>query len=112
MFRVAHQRYALYFHKKYQAKGHLWQAKFYSCAMSEVYAIMAIRYVECNSWYGARGLGYFSLGVYGNTGELIVLADAREYIDVVFWEQYLLTDDASEFAASLHKNTFAGALFR
>ena len=34
--------------KRGEARGHIWQSRFYSCALSERYLRMALRYVELN----------------------------------------------------------------
>ncbi|MBU0502961.1 MAG: transposase [Candidatus Omnitrophota bacterium] len=47
-FNIAHMRYAQYFNKKLQQRGHLWQGRFYSCALDEAHLILAVRYVERN----------------------------------------------------------------
>lgn len=47
-FNVAHMRYSQYFNKKIQAKGHLWQGRFYSCVLDEPHLILAAKYIERN----------------------------------------------------------------
>jgi putative transposase len=47
-FNTLHMRYAQYFNKKKEAKGHLWQGRFYSCILDERRLYAAIRYVENN----------------------------------------------------------------
>lgn len=47
-FNALHQRYSLYFNKKKDVKGHLWQGRFYSCALDERHLHAAVRYVENN----------------------------------------------------------------
>ena len=41
-------RYALYFNAKYDRVGHLWQDRFYSCALGEDYLLAVLGYVERN----------------------------------------------------------------
>ena len=48
VFRHAHSIYALHFNRKYRFSGHLWQDRFYSCALDERHMWAAIRYVELN----------------------------------------------------------------
>lgn len=43
-----HMRYAQYINKKKGWKGHLWQGRYFSSALDEVYTYFAIRYVEQN----------------------------------------------------------------
>ncbi|MGD2109963.1 MAG: transposase [Phycisphaerae bacterium] len=41
-------RYAMYVNRLHQRSGHLWQNRFFSCALDEVHAWRALRYVERN----------------------------------------------------------------
>jgi putative transposase len=41
-------RYAQHFNWKYSQSGHLWQGRFYSCALDESHTLAATRYVEYN----------------------------------------------------------------
>ena len=43
-----HMRYAQYINKKKGWKGHLWQGRFFSSALDDIYTHSAIRYVEQN----------------------------------------------------------------
>ena len=47
-FNQAHMRYSQYYNNKLQRKGHLWQARFYSCPLDGDHLYEAIRYVEMN----------------------------------------------------------------
>jgi putative transposase len=46
--RRAHGRYALYLNARRRRTGHLWQNRFYSCALDERHLWIALRYVERN----------------------------------------------------------------
>ena len=46
--RRAHGRYALYLNARRGRAGHLWQNRFYSCALDERHLWAALRYVERN----------------------------------------------------------------
>jgi putative transposase len=46
--RRAHGRYSLYLNASRQRVGHLWQNRYYSCAMDEKHLWAALRYVERN----------------------------------------------------------------
>lgn len=48
VFKTVHMRYAHYINRRRQAKGHLWQGRFYSCVLDDVHLYRAIRYVENN----------------------------------------------------------------
>ncbi|HEY2933513.1 MAG TPA: transposase [Acidobacteriota bacterium] len=41
-------RYAMYFNAKYGFVGHLWQGRFFSCALDDPHLRSAVRYVERN----------------------------------------------------------------
>ena len=47
-FSLAHMRYSQYCNSKLNRKGHLWQARFYSCPLDDEHLYEAIRYVEMN----------------------------------------------------------------
>lgn len=44
----AHFRYSQYFNRLHRRSGHLWQNRFYSCALDEGHLWAALRYVELN----------------------------------------------------------------
>jgi putative transposase len=44
----AHRRYTEYFHRRYRRSGHLWQNRFYSCAVGRVHLLLALAYVDQN----------------------------------------------------------------
>ena len=46
--RRTHGRYALYLNSRRHRIGHLWQNRFYSCALDETHLWAALRYVERN----------------------------------------------------------------
>ncbi len=51
MYRALHRCHGMYaseFNVKYQKAGHVWQARFYSCALDDAHFWAAMRYVERN----------------------------------------------------------------
>lgn len=49
VFKYVNMKYAQYFHRRTGARiGHLWQGRFFSCAMDETYTIACARYIERN----------------------------------------------------------------
>ena len=48
VFRNVHMLYSQYFNRKANNVGHLWQGRFYSCALDERHLYAAVRYVELN----------------------------------------------------------------
>ena len=47
-FHTLHMRYSQYFNQNRGISGHLWQGRFYSCALDEQHLYAAVRYVENN----------------------------------------------------------------
>jgi len=47
-FHTVHMRYSQYINQSRGAVGHLWQGRFYSCALDEPHLYSAVRYVENN----------------------------------------------------------------
>ena len=47
-FNTLHMRYSQYFNMKKHETGHLWQGRFFSCALDEKHLYAGIRYVENN----------------------------------------------------------------
>ncbi len=50
LFRRVHGRYAQYLNTRRRRTGHLWQSRFFSCALSETHLWVALRYVEQNPY--------------------------------------------------------------
>jgi REP-associated tyrosine transposase len=47
-FNTLHMRYSQFVNKRGNAAGHLWQGRFFSCALDEKHLYAAVRYVENN----------------------------------------------------------------
>jgi putative transposase len=47
-FRETHRAYAAWLNEKVGETGHLWQGRFYSCALDDAHLWVAVRYVERN----------------------------------------------------------------
>lgn len=48
VFRTVHMQYSQYYNRKTNTVGHLWQGRYYSCALDEPHVHAAVRYVEMN----------------------------------------------------------------
>jgi putative transposase len=48
VFRTVHMLYSQYYNRKTNTVGHLWQGRYYSCALDEPHVHAAVRYVEMN----------------------------------------------------------------
>ena len=111
-FKMAHQRYAMYFHKKTERDGHLWQGRFYSCLLLGRHLYEAIRYVEKNPVRAnlvdkAWNYPWSSANAHlGKEYKAIDLADIREIIDVADWGDYLMKKDNERFIKLIRTCTF------
>lgn len=114
--RRTHGRYAQYLNARKLRCGHLWQNRFYSCALDERHLWMALRYVERNpvraGLAGSVGEWEWSSAAAHLTG-----ADARYVLDMGFWEEsggverwvaLLAGEDEEEQAKLLMRSTYAG----
>ncbi|MCD4783790.1 MAG: transposase [Candidatus Eremiobacteraeota bacterium] len=94
-FRCAHARYSMYFNRKKNQTGHLWQGRFYSCCLDETHLYTAVRYVENNPvragltdkaenypWSSAASHigGLDNPVLTGNLSLLLQIPDWREYL--------------------------------
>lgn len=117
VFNTAHMRYSQYFNKKLKTNGHLWQGRFYSCALDEPHLILACRYVERNpvrmkivkkpwQWGYSSALAHID----AKSTSPIKLKNLFDILDMTpeSWKKYI---DSSEESASLNKirsNTLTG----
>jgi len=113
-FHNVHMQYARYFNGKKNAVGHLWQGRYFSCALDEPHLYAAIRYVELNPvrtglvsvpeeypWSSARG---------HITGDKDPLLSSRCFLmeTVKDWRQYLGMKQDAEAEAAVIKATLNG----
>lgn len=110
-----HQQYSIYFHKKREIQGHLWQERFYSCVLYGDHIRQAIRYVERNPvragiveqpwnyvWSSARAH-------LGTQYKALTLADASKYIgNALEWKTFLIQDDKEEEIKRIRESTLKG----
>ncbi|MHB8909244.1 MAG: transposase [Syntrophales bacterium] len=111
---VVHMQYARYFNGKMKTVGHLWQGRFFSCALDERHLYAAIRYVEQNPtraglasapddypWSSARG------HITGQKDP--VLSDGCFLTETVTdWRRYLGVEQDSEAENAVIKATLNG----
>ena len=115
-FNLAHQRYSCFFHRRNKISGHLWQGRFYSCALHGDHVSGAARYVEKNpvragivkrpwdySWSSARAH-------LGKEYKIIRLNDIREHMDVDSWKEYLMEEEEETDLKELRDNTTRGGV--
>ena len=112
-------RYAQLFNLRRNRGGHLWQDRFYSCALADSHLVLAMRYVERNpvragivrlawdySWSSAAahiGRGDF----YG----LLDLSAWRKYWSPEDWQEMLLQSEEEKQLTALRLCTRAGKPF-
>jgi len=120
LFRRVHGRYAQYLNTRRHRSGHLWQARFYSCPLSENQLWVALRYVErnpCRALIAARPELYRWSGAAAHLGSGI---DRSKILDLEFWrraggsETWAEMHGGSEAAGSvqlLRRCTYSGRPF-
>jgi len=113
-FSVAHMRYAKYKHEPIGKKGHLWQARFYSCALSEKHLYRAIRYVERNpvkadlidnawEWPWSSSIEHLNQGK-----SIPALSNISYYLHINCWKSYLTEEDDEKFISAIQLHTRTG----
>lgn len=113
-FNICHMRYSQYYNKKRQATGHLWQGRFYSCALDNLHLYEAIRYIENNPvkskltkeavqwpWSSAR----YHLGI---EKCILPLTEIKDYLEIPNWSRYLRDKSEEEIMTKIKANTLTG----
>jgi putative transposase len=117
--RRAHGRYATYLNARRGRTGHLWQNRFYSCALDSAHLSVALRYVERNPL--RAGLAQ-QIDEYKWSSAAAHLSghDARNILDMSDWQQHGTSDEwrslliaPEELSAvrTLQQATFTGRPF-
>ena len=90
--RRAHGRYATYLNARRGRTGHLWQNRFYSCALDSAHLAVALRYVERNPV--RAGLAQ-QVEQYPWSSASVHLTghDPRGILDMSFWQDQGAADD-------------------
>jgi putative transposase len=114
VFRTVHMLYSQYYNRKANAVGHLWQGRYYSCALDEPHAYAAVRYVEMNPVRGglvaaAESYPWSSAKSHVTgiadpilTGSCFLLETMRD------WKQYLMETSDADAQTHLIKATKTG----
>lgn len=115
-FNTAHMRYSQYFNKKMQARGHLWQGRFYSCVLDEPHLISAVRYIERNpvrakiikkpwQWKWSSASAHI-----GEGESPIRLGDLFRIIDMSYesWKQYVDSKEEVGVLDNIRRHTLTG----
>ena len=113
-FNTCHMRYAQYFNKKNNLIGHLWQGRFFSCVLDEIYLYSTIRYIETNpiranlvkdpeEWRRSSALAHLN-----KESSILSLNDISNYIEVDNWKDYLLEKGDNSIINNLRSCTLNG----
>jgi putative transposase len=114
--RGVHGRYAQYLNARRGRSGHLWQNRFYSCALEHNHLVNALRYVERNpvraglavrpeeyAWSSAAA------HMHGlDRSNLVDMTVFRDMGGVEFWRQMLYVEDYADDIRQLRTATYAG----
>ena len=117
LLRRVHGRYAQYYNARWGRTGHLWQNRFFACALGPSHLWTALAYVECNPvragmagtaeryrWSSAAA------HVSGEDGDAVLDMPWWRHNAPANWRAVLATDDGQD-AVSLRACTYAGRPF-
>lgn len=113
-FNTCHMRYSQYYNKKKEKRGHLWQGRFYSCALDTGHLYEAIRYVENNpvrakvvkkpeEWKWSSAKAHIN-----KEESVLPLGRVSDYVDISDWEKYLSEKEAEDVIIKVRANTLTG----
>lgn len=110
IFNQISRRYAVYFNRKFDRIGHLWQDRYYSCPLDEDHLYEAIRYIENNPvkagftdspelYQWSSTMAHLNL-----TDQDEILSDYTPYLEEIDnWKEYL-DDNYNEHIISIIKS--------
>jgi len=113
---LVHGRYANYFNSRYRSPGHLWQGRYYSCALDGTHLWAAMRYTELNPVRAGlaespQAYPWSSAAVHcGRVGRdaLLDLGSWGAEWTAADWEGFLAEGEAEEQVALLRRSTLTG----
>jgi putative transposase len=112
--RDAHTVHAMRFNRRTKLSGHVWQGRFYSCALDDAHLWAAVRYVERNPVRAglverAEDYRWSSARAHCGLGEDVILAKefplAGEIDD---WGAWLREQDDEVFVEAIRRHTSTG----
>lgn len=115
IFNQISRRYAVYYNRKFDRIGHLWQDRYYSCALDKDHLFEAIRYIENNPvkagyveapeeyiWSSARA--HINPNIQDD-----LLSDYTKYLDKIEnWNEYLNEKTNEHIISNLRVCTMNG----
>jgi putative transposase len=111
IFRAVHTRYAQYFNYKLKTSGHVWQGRFFSCALHGDHVRDAIRYVELNpvrakmvdvAWQYPWSSSRAHLGT---KYKWVTLENTKDLLGISSWKKFLLEGDSIDANHKLREFT-------
>lgn len=90
-----HYRYTQYFNFTYQRSGHLWQNRFYSCALDEAHYWKALCYVERNP-VRAHMVEAATAYRWSSAAAHLGASDETGLLDIAAWQARMPAEDWCE----------------
>ncbi|MFQ5804188.1 MAG: transposase [Candidatus Methylomirabilales bacterium] len=113
-FNQTHMRYAQHCNRQRGRVGHLWQGRFYSCALEEPHLYAAVRYVERNPVRArlvslAEAYPWSSAPAHVHrTPDPLLAPDCPLLATVADWAAYLATPDDASWTTTFRQATRTG----
>lgn len=117
LFRRVHGRYAQYYNARWGRTGHLWQNRFFACALGPSHLWAALLYVECNP-VRAGMVPEAERFRWSSAVAHVMGEDSDGVLDMEWWRQNapaewsaLLATEDRQNAVALRACTYAGRPF-
>jgi putative transposase len=113
-FNTLHMRYAQHYNERHGGKGHLWQGRYFSCALDERHLYAAVRYVENNPVRAriVRKAGNYkwssAAGHINGRDNLIEARNCYLTDGIRDWAAYLEEKDDNSLIQTIRENTRIG----
>jgi len=119
LFQRAHGRYAQYWNARVHRSGHLWQNRYFSCAVQSEREAQVLRYIESNPCRAALAASpedyrWSSAAAHlaGPGTERIPVLDWKYWTyrgGATWWQHAVLLEEAVKDLAEIRRATYAGA---
>jgi len=113
-FNTLHMRYSQYINTRQENSGHLWQGRFFSCALDERHLYCAMRYTENNPVRShlikkAEEYRWSSASAHVNGNKNIALSDDCYMVErIKDWASYLREKEDTTLIEDIRQNTKTG----
>jgi putative transposase len=116
VMRMTQGAYSRYYNTGNTNRGHVWQDRFYSCAMDDAHFLRAMRYVDRNPVRAglvsdAMSYPWSSAGSHAGINDpfgLIETGLIRKLFGDLDWRAYIAEEDDEDFLASIREYTRLG----